>query len=334
MRTFLDANPDIKIILVEKTDRLYRNMKDYNDLDFEILDLQIHLAKENEILSKDSRSHQRFIHGIKVLMAKNYSDNLSEEVKKGMGRKASQGLWPSVAPIRYINNRQTHLIELDPKYGPIIAKVFDLASTGEFSLAKLKRRVFDMGLRSTRSKSELSKSQMQRVLTNPIYYGDFIWKGQYFKGTHKPLISKKTFDIVQEQMGFVKKTKLTKNSFAFTGLMTCGHCGCSITAETKTKKSGRSYTYYHCTSGKGVCEGITYIREESLEGDFAQILSKIHIPDQVLEWTRQALAEAYKSECEFHNAKVSALEQNYRTLQNKINKSYEDKLDGHIDQEF
>jgi hypothetical protein len=30
-------------------------------------------------LSKDSRSHTKFIHGIKMLMAKNYIDNLSEE---------------------------------------------------------------------------------------------------------------------------------------------------------------------------------------------------------------------------------------------------------------
>ena len=91
MLSFLKANPDVKAILVEKTDRLYRNMKDYNDLDYEELNLQIHLAKENEVLSKDSRSHQKFIHGIKVLMAKNYTDNLSEEVVKGMSQKASEG---------------------------------------------------------------------------------------------------------------------------------------------------------------------------------------------------------------------------------------------------
>ncbi len=80
---FLKDNPDVKHLLVEKTDRLYRNFNDYVELDFEALDLKIHLVKENEVLSKDSRSHQKFIHGIKLLMAKNYIDNLSEEVKKG-----------------------------------------------------------------------------------------------------------------------------------------------------------------------------------------------------------------------------------------------------------
>ncbi len=92
MLTFLKANSEVKIVLAEKTDRLYRNMKDYNELNFDELDLHIHLAKENEVLSKGSRSHQKFIHGVKVLMAKNYSDNLSEEVVKGLNQKATEGL--------------------------------------------------------------------------------------------------------------------------------------------------------------------------------------------------------------------------------------------------
>ncbi len=66
-----------KIILVEKTDRLYRNLKDWVTLDE--LDLEIHLAKEGIVLSDDSRSSEKFMHGIKVLMAKIYIDNLSEE---------------------------------------------------------------------------------------------------------------------------------------------------------------------------------------------------------------------------------------------------------------
>ena len=72
MLDFLKHNNDVKIVLVEKTDRLYRNFKDYVIL--EEYDLEVHLVKENQVLSKDSRSNEKFIHGIKVLMAvKNYS---------------------------------------------------------------------------------------------------------------------------------------------------------------------------------------------------------------------------------------------------------------------
>jgi len=45
MVDFLHKNADARIILVEKTDRLYRNLKDWVTLDE--LDLEIHFVKEN-----------------------------------------------------------------------------------------------------------------------------------------------------------------------------------------------------------------------------------------------------------------------------------------------
>ncbi len=118
MIKFLQDNPNIKIILCEKTDRLYRNFRDYVTMDE--LDLEIHLVKESEILSKNSKSHQKFIHGIKVLMAKNYIDNLSEETVKGLLEKAEQGIYPSHAPLGYKNNTKTKLIEVDELRAPIV----------------------------------------------------------------------------------------------------------------------------------------------------------------------------------------------------------------------
>ena len=90
MVTHLKEHPSVRTLLVEKTDRLYRNLKDWVTLDE--LDLESHLVKEGAVLSRDSRSSEKFMHGIKVLMAKNYIDNLSEEARKGMMEKAEQGI--------------------------------------------------------------------------------------------------------------------------------------------------------------------------------------------------------------------------------------------------
>lgn len=54
------------IVLVEKTDRLYRNLRDWVTIDE--LEIEIHLVKENVVLSPESRSREKFMHGIKVLM--------------------------------------------------------------------------------------------------------------------------------------------------------------------------------------------------------------------------------------------------------------------------
>jgi site-specific DNA recombinase len=89
----LKADLSCRTILVEKTDHLYRNIKDWMTVDD--VDVTIHFVKENAVVSKDSRSSDKFLHGIKVLMAKNYVDNLSEKVTKGLFEKAEQGHWPT-----------------------------------------------------------------------------------------------------------------------------------------------------------------------------------------------------------------------------------------------
>ena len=82
------SDSSVRVMLVEKTDRLYRNLKDWVLLDE--LNIEIHLVKEGVVLSQDSKSSEKFFHGIKVLMAKNYIDNLSEEARKGQQEKAEE----------------------------------------------------------------------------------------------------------------------------------------------------------------------------------------------------------------------------------------------------
>ena len=133
-----------RTLLVEKTDRLYRNIKDWVTIDE--LGIEVHFVKEAVVLSEDSRSSEKFMHGIKVLMAKNYIDNLGEEVRKGMIEKARQGHWPTVAPVGYVNNLASHRIEPDPERAPIIVKLFEWYASGEYSLKVLTKMAVAAGL--------------------------------------------------------------------------------------------------------------------------------------------------------------------------------------------
>ena len=75
MLKFLKTNANINMILTEKTDRLYRNFQDYVTLDVEKTGYTVCLVKEGVILSPESSSHEKFVHGLKVLLAKNFIDN-------------------------------------------------------------------------------------------------------------------------------------------------------------------------------------------------------------------------------------------------------------------
>src|SRR5229473_4404920 len=56
MLTFLKANPSCRTILVEKTDRLYRNIKDWITVDG--LDISVHFVKENAVVRSEEHTSE------------------------------------------------------------------------------------------------------------------------------------------------------------------------------------------------------------------------------------------------------------------------------------
>ncbi len=327
MIDFLKNKKEQYCILVEKTDRLYRNFKDYVKL--EELDTEIYFVKEGEILSQDSKSHVKFIHGIKVLMAKNYIDNLSEEVKKGMKEKASQGHFPSAAPYGYKNNKNTRLIEIEPDEAFFVSRAFELYASGEYSVDTLREKLFEEGLRYTNSQKKIPRTTLETILKKPLYIGDFIWSGTYYKGKHEPIISPAQFKEVQAILSNRYKGQVTKHDFQFTGLLTCGECGRAYTAELKKKR----YIYYHCSNRRCQWKNKN-IREERIEEQLESFLTKLQTGTEIQDLIREALKESLSDEKDFHEQAVSSIEGQLKKVRTKIERIYEDKLEGVIPEEL
>jgi site-specific DNA recombinase len=71
---------------------------------------------------------------------------------------------------------------------------------------------------------------------NPFYAGEFIWNGKTYPGKHTPIVTKETYDRVQQVFVSFNRPRITKRRFAFGGLLTCGIRGCAMTAEIKKQK--------------------------------------------------------------------------------------------------
>ena len=159
MLRYLEANPSVKHVLCEKTDRLSRNFKDIATLDTLMNEhgLVIHLIKENAQLSKDSRSHEKFMFGIKALIAKNYIDNLSEEVKKGMREKANQGEYPGgTIPYGYVRDPDSGAVVKDPARAHHIVELFELYAGNSMSLRALAAYARSRSLTTPRSNKPIT----------------------------------------------------------------------------------------------------------------------------------------------------------------------------------
>ena len=332
MAAFLRGSSTCRTVLVEKTDRLYRNLKDWVVLDE--IDLDIHFVKENAVLSRDSRSSEKFMHGIKVLMAKNYIDNLSEETRKGMREKAEQGLWPSCAPLGYRNADGPdgkRVIEPDPALAPVVTRLFERFASGRYSLREVTRLARAEGMVFRKSREPITHGTAHRVLRNRIYTGSFDWDGRPYAGKHAPLVSEELWRKVQGTLDdrLAGRRRRTKHDFAFSGLVSCGHCGCSLTAEVKKGQ----YIYYHCTGFKGRCPE-PYVREEVLTGRFGDLLGRLEFDAEVLKWAAQALRQSHQDEKRYHDEAVERLQREYVRFQNRIDAMYVDKLDGKVSAEF
>lgn len=328
MLTFLRTHKSVQTILCEKTDRLFRNFHDYVDLDIDQSGLTLILVKENVVLGKESRSHEKLVHGFKVLLAKNYIDNLKEETTKGLLEKAEQGHFPQHAPVGYRNNKETRLIEQDVLKAPLIRRLFELFATGTFTIDTAREKIHEEGLRS-RTGRKLSRSEIHHILSNPIYHGVFRWKGKRYDGKHIPIVSRELFDVVQGVMKRFNKPRKTKREFPFRGLLTCGKCGCAYTAELQ---KGR-YIYYRCTNGKGKCSS-SYIRQEDLDRKCEEIIKAVHVDKAILESHIKALRDSHADEKAYHDSAIKLLHEEYVQLQQRMDKAYSDKLDGVIPEEF
>ena len=251
-------------------------------------------------------------------MANQYIIDLSSNTKRGLHEKARRGEYPSVAPIGYLNNPRTKRIEVDRKKAPIIRAAFGLYAENKSRLEDISIFLYERGIKTKRIKrwdsngnKPLKKDTIKKILTNTFYYGDYYYGGEIYRGIHTPIVPKQLFDRTQEVIKMRgRTTKKDKNDpQALCGLLKCGECGCSITAEvvTKHQKNGNihRYVYYRCTKKKGRCSQ-SYIREEELSLQLSNLLSRFILPK---EYAKGMLLMADKDEKEAQSVAVASVQE-------------------------
>ena len=321
MVAFFKRNRSCRVLLVEKTDRLYRNCRDA--LTLEDLNIKIHFVKENETLSKDARSQVKFMHDIRLAMARNYSENLREEVKKGMCEKASQGTYPGRAPFGYRNNAAARSIEIHPEKATIARRVFEMYASGRYSLLALSKELQHV------TGTCISKANLHKMLTNPFYIGRFEWSGQTYLGKQPSLITPELYVQVQAVLNGHNRPKYSKHAMAFRGMLTCAHDHCTVTAELKKNK----YVYYRCSGYRGKC-ALPRFREEQIAARMGHVLEDVQIPAAVAQSIGASLQRVHVQMRNQATQERARLERELAAIYSRIDAAYSDKLDGKIAEEF
>ena len=255
-----------------------------------------------------------FMLNIAFGQSKYFVDNLRENVKRGLRQKIRNGVWPGWAPVGYMNNLKTRGIDIDLDKSPKVQKMFELYSTGSYTLLSLANWCKENNLRGNLDK-EMSINTVYKILQNIFYIGLMKYNGEIFEGTHESLISKKLFDLCQEVMSKRGKQKeIRKHNFSFLGLMKCT-CGASITAETQ-----KGFVYYRCTKKKGLCQEKHYLREESLTEQITSFLQKVSLSSQDTEKVLAALDQEQEKARQDSQAEVNVSKAQLSQVEIKLQK--------------
>jgi site-specific DNA recombinase len=326
---------DVDIILCEKIDRLTRNLKDAAIIDDWVHEKdgrEVHFVKEGFILNKNTKAHESLVWDMKVAIARFYTNNLSEEVKKGYAEKLAQGGRPGRAPLGYRsqddNGRKKNVI--DDRTAPFVKRLLENYATGNYSMKVLTRMAYEDGLRS-RTGHQLGISQIEMLLKQPFYYGAIKWNGKIYDfSVHEPLISKETFDKIQDVRMGKKAPKYQRHHFQFRKMLQCGRCEGTVTAELKKGK----YIYYHCNHYYE-CPQTGVTREDRIE---EQLISAFKFFESITpkeaEKLRLKIKQNHSVEAAYKESTIQKLNERYSILQHRLDTLYDDRLDEKITNEF
>ena len=260
--------------------------------------------------------NDKFMLNLLCTQAKLENDNKSVNVKEALKLKAERGVFPGKARPGYKNNHEKPQglrdISVHPVYFPIMRKLFDLALTGNYSIAMLVREAMKLGLRSSRSGKPIVKSAMYRLFRDPFYTGRFIYGGKLYQGQHTPMITDAEFNLLQDILDGKSRGRLQKHDFALNGIIKCGECHYTITAQEHTKKykNGKSqvFAYYNCTKkGNERCHQ-PYTATTKVEGQFATELGLFEMEPEFVDLAYEALEQVKDNDETVNKGSFEALQ--------------------------
>jgi len=232
-----------------------------------------------------------FMLGFSGLQAKFENDNKAIDVRNGMMKCASLGIYPGCPPLGYLPDKNgikgARKRAEDPSKFVVVQKIWNYLLTGQYTPKQVLILATDKwGLRN-RNGIKLTKSGLYHMLNNPFYYGEYEWprkSGNWHKGIHRPMITKQQFEKVQKMLGKTGRARPIKHYFPYGGCsLHCSTCGCAISGCDKVKyqKNGNvhKYQYYFCPKHKpGVPCHEMPVSGKMLDIQIENLLQEIQIP--------------------------------------------------------
>lgn len=315
-------------IIVWHPDRLSRNAIDSAIL-IDLMDRE----KLVEIITPSQTFRNtpidKFMFSLMCNQAKMENDKKGVDVTRGLEKKAKMGIFPNQAPFGYKNDKYAEkgnkTIESDEERLPLMRRMVELMLTGNYTPLNVREiATNEWGFRTPKGK-KVGRSTIYRFFTNTFYYGMYEYplkSGNWYKGTHETIMTEEEYDKIQFLLGRKGRPRPKSHIFNFTGMMKCGECGASITAETKIKKQQNgnvhNYIYYHCTKRINPNCSQGSIEEKVLKKQIINEIDSLQIPSEFHSFAMKWFKKENEKEVGSRNAVIKANERAYKACIAKI----------------
>ena len=270
-----------------------------------------------------------------------YSENLAEDVTRGMREAASRGFFlGSKAPFGYrrvkvsdgMKERPT--LEVDTATTPVVREIFESSLRGN-GLKEICKTLNGRGI--TNSGKHRNKGGLHYLLTNEAYTGTAVWgrttkveKAQdpvRVEGAWPALVSRELFDAVQQAMRGrapkVQRPGRVGSKFLLSGLLKCGVCGRPYSGQGA--KSGQ-FAYYVCGTlfreGAGTCSA-RYLNAPRLEAFVVEKIRERILTEETIVALVTMVAEEIDAMAGELSGRLEVVEAELGDVRKRLEKLYE-----------
>ena len=283
----------------------------------------------------------RLLEGIIESVDEFYSENLAQEVVRGMREAASRGFFlGSKAPFGYrrvkvsdgMKERPT--LEVDPATAPVVKEIFESSLSG-YGLKEICRTLNDRGI--TNRGKRWYKGGLHYLLTNEAYTGTAVWgrttkveKAQdpvRVEGAWPALVSRELFDAVQQAMRDrapkVQRPGRVGSKFLLSGLLKCGVCGRPYSGQGA--KSGQ-FAYYVCGTlfreGAGTCSA-RYLNAPRVEDFIVEKIRERILTEETIVELVTMVAEEIDAMAGELSGRLEVIDAELRDVRKRLERLYE-----------
>lgn len=325
-------------LVYEKNDRLLRNEYDSADIINLARTTPHHIHSVREMLELYKTAHPSVFFVFTMFSANSsiYSRNLSIEVRKGLNKSADLGYYPGAKlPVGYKRGdyipgeKKKRAVIIDTEKAGYILKAFELYSTGMFSYDTLAKKLASEGF--IIKKNPCTKRNIELILNNPFYIGEYIFNGKRYNFAHyTPIVSKELFLVVQNIIKGNTASYKENRQFLYSQMIKCGTCGASLVGEIKKGK----YIYYGCRGRKCTIKKQKWLKEEIVDEVVDEMILSLSIPEENAKKILEQLKLTVSSQFEYEETMHQNIEKEISLYKKRINSIYLDKIDGNISEEF